>query len=123
MLEGWGEGLDDEAGLEEGLDDWVVRHEAKTDKLKDLERIFRMEMANKYVEEPKETPTKPAKKPTLSVAAQLEKAAVGCKKITGWVVRSKRGGEWDDDPDLPALEEIDEIEKREIEKAEVRKRE
>ena len=47
----------------------------------------------------------------LSKEELLEMAAVGTTKITNWLVKTTT--EWDDDPDLPELEEISEIEKRE----------
>ena len=58
------------------------------------------------------------KKKKLSTEEPLKLAAVGTKKITGWLV--KTSVEWDDDPDIPELEEIDVIEQREATKAENR---
>ena len=46
--------------------------------------------------EPKKTPAKPVK---LSKKERLAKAAVGCKKVTDWLVVTANN-EWDDDPDL-----------------------
>ena len=52
-------------------------------------------------------------KKKISKDEQLRLAAVGTKKITGWL--QKMTQEWDDDPDLPMLEDMELIEKRELE--------
>ena len=121
LLVGWGEGLEEDKGPASVLEDWVKRKDTgkdKTERMKDLESVFKAEMANKYtLENPKKEKVADPKPPKLSLAEQLKQAAVGCKKITGWIVKTKKVTEWDDDLDLPALEEIDVIEEREIEKA------
>ena len=56
------------------------------------------------------TGTKLTKKEKLKIAAK------GCKKVTEWFKSKTTTIEWDDDPDLPELEEIMEIETRENDK-------
>ena len=43
---------------------------------------------------------------------KLARAAIGCKKMTDWLVAAP-SIEWDDDPDLPEIEAVEDIERRE----------
>ena len=85
-------------------------------KLKQLEISFVKDMTKKYAVETPKT-AKPAK---ISKAEGLKRAASKSKRMTDWLVgTSVKELEWDDDPDLPELEEIALIEKREIERVEL----
>ena len=90
---------------------WLVVEDKKSDIMKDLESVFKQEMQNKYEMKEKDVtdePPNPPKTQKKSIAEQFKVAAIGCKKITEWTVISKRKkDEWDDDPDLPELEEIE----------------
>ena len=128
-LVGWGED-DDDMEDRETLETWVERTvviqdgktqhsveagaqtfpEQKSILMKQMEVSFKTEMAKKHSLTGLVTGTKLTKKEKLKIAAK------GCKKVTEWFKAKTTTIEWDDDPDLPELEEIMEIETRENEK-------
>ena len=56
-------------------------------------------------------------KPRMSKEEKLKRAAVGTMKMTRWLMQKPSTSlEWDDDTDLPELEEISDIEERRLEK-------
>ena len=56
-------------------------------------------------------------KTRVSKDEKLKQAAVETRKMTSWLVpKVTKQLEWDDDPDLPEMEEKEEIEKRELAK-------
>ena len=59
-------------------------------------------------------------KPRMSMDEKLKRAAVGTMKMKKWLKQKPATVlEWDDDPDLPELEEISNIEERELEKVQM----
>ena len=61
-------------------------------------------------------------KPMMSKEEKLKRAALGTMKMTKWLKQTPATTlEWDDDPDLPELEEIKDIDERELEKDQMEK--
>ena len=91
----------------------------KTEKMKQLELSFKLETGRMFATESvKEMVTKPR----MSKEEKLKKAAIGTLKMTTWLKQMPaKTMEWDDDPDLPELEEIKDIEERELEKVRMEK--
>ena len=111
LLVGWGEddGLEDEDVDKEQVDNWLNRVEPpemkKSLKMKQMEISLKLGVETK----PAETPSTSRK---LSKEEKLARAAIGCRKLTDWLVAAPRL-EWDDDPDLPEIEAVEDIERRE----------
>ena len=138
LLVGWGEGNDN---LQDDImEEWVKRPEVledasletggmevdigstgaapKSDRLKQLEISFSTEAQRKIADTEKGNKKEetPAKKKNVPIEEQLRLAAVGSGDIRNWLAVGKNidmeNIEWDDDPDLPSLEEIEMIEMR-----------
>ena len=90
------------------VDNWLSREEPpemkKSTKMKQMEISLKLGVETK----PADTSSKSTK---LSKEEKLARAAIGWKKMTDWLVAAP-GREWDDDPDLPELEAIEEIEEK-----------
>ena len=61
-------------------------------------------------------------KARMSMEEKLKRAALGTVKMTKWLKQTPATNlEWDDDPDLPELDEIKDIKERELEKVQMEK--
>ena len=98
------------------MDDWLetTEKEPKSETMRQMEINF-MDLMSRKVPDMMVDAGTPVKKVPKKKA--LEMAAKGSRKVTDWISRTSRPGrEWDDDIDLPDLEEIDVIVAREAEK-------
>ena len=93
----------------------VCAPEAGLQRMKQLEIAFEKDMMKKFA----------TVKPKVTVKGKVDKeeglrrAAAMSGRVSDWLTNiPKVIPEWDDDPDLPDLEEISMIEKREMEKVE-----
>ena len=127
LLVGWGESdesLEDNPGsVEEWLrndhkEDPPTHHsEDKSERMKQMEINLKLMMTSKF--EKKADYEKIVEK-KLTKAEKLKEAATGSKKMTDWLIRKPNiFTEWDDDPDIPELEEIAVIEERKMAKIRV----
>lgn len=144
LLVGWGEGNDNLQ--DEIMEEWVVREEIledasmetrgmevniqptniapKSDRFKQREVSFSKKARKKIAKmgEGIKEEENPSRKKKISKDDQIRLAAVGSGNIQNWMTVGKKVNlenlEWDDDPDLPSLEEIDVIEKRESRRVE-----
>ena len=112
-LVGWGEGGEEE-DAEQSIQNWLkgvegVDRQEKSERMKQMEISFGKEVSKRF-----DSSKKDIAAPKISKEEKKRKAAEMSHKLTDWLKPRKRIVEWFEDPDLPELEDVMEIEEREI---------